>query len=236
MSLTSGASPHILVGTGIGYSSDGVYTGSGIGIDKTGLYGVSGGVNQAYINSSGKLLAAGGNFSLDSNGVRFTAGASGVNSIEWYNGSNKAGAMYVDVTNKFAIFGGTVSVANGSVVLSAVTAYATPALRTLTIDGSGFHLSGTYVGSNPLDVSGNISCDGGLHVGGTSDPGNDNLLVDGNIGLNTTSFGSGAVVIGIANATTVPSTNPTGGGVLYAQAGALKWRGSSGTVTTIAAA
>jgi hypothetical protein len=49
-------------------------------------------------------------------------------------------------------------------------------------------------------------------------------------------FGGGDGVIGIANATTVPNSNPSGGGVLYAQAGALKWRGSAGTVTTIAAA
>jgi hypothetical protein len=59
----------------------------------------------------------------------------------------------------------------------------------------------------------------------------------GNVGINTaTQFGSGALVIGIANATTVPTTNPTGGGVLYVEAGALKYRGSSGTVTTIAPA
>lgn len=48
--------------------------------------------------------------------------------------------------------------------------------------------------------------------------------------------GDGTGVIGLANASVVPSTNPSGGGVLYAQAGALKWRGSSGTVTTIAPA
>ena len=62
--------------------------------------------------------------------------------------------------------------------------------------------------------------------------------LDGNIGLltDTGSFGSGEKVIFIANATTVPSTNPTGGGILYVEAGALKYRGSSGTVTTIGAA
>jgi hypothetical protein len=49
----------------------------------------------------------------------------------------------------------------------------------------------------------------------------------------TKSFGGGVGVIGIANATTAPTTNPTGGGVLYVEAGALKYRGSSGTVTTI---
>ena len=52
----------------------------------------------------------------------------------------------------------------------------------------------------------------------------------------TASFGGGDGVLGIANATTVPTSNPTGGGVLYAEAGALKWRGSGGTVTTIAPA
>ena len=56
-----------------------------------------------------------------------------------------------------------------------------------------------------------------------------------NLGINTlTEFGLGVGCVGIANATTVPTTNPTGGGVLYIEAGALKYRGSSGTVTTIA--
>lgn len=55
-------------------------------------------------------------------------------------------------------------------------------------------------------------------------------------GSATTSVGGGSGVIGIANAGTVPSTNPSGGGILYVESGALKFRGSSGTVTTIAAA
>jgi hypothetical protein len=65
---------------------------------------------------------------------------------------------------------------------------------------------------------------------------NNVLVLDrGNVGIGTTNqFGSGGRVIGIANATTVPTTNPTGGGVLYVESGALKYRGSSGTVTTIA--
>lgn len=40
----------------------------------------------------------------------------------------------------------------------------------------------------------------------------------------------------ILNTTTAPSANPTGGGYLYCEGGALKYRGSSGTITTIAAA
>jgi hypothetical protein len=52
----------------------------------------------------------------------------------------------------------------------------------------------------------------------------------------TGSFGGatgGAVFL--ANAT-APSSNPTGGGILYVESGALKYRGTGGTITTIAAA
>ena len=52
----------------------------------------------------------------------------------------------------------------------------------------------------------------------------------------TKAFGGGVGVIGIANANTVPASNPAGGGVLYVEAGALKYRGSSGTITTLGAA
>jgi hypothetical protein len=55
-----------------------------------------------------------------------------------------------------------------------------------------------------------------------------NLLV----GMTATATSS-AKTLHLANAT-VPTANPTGGGVLYVEAGALKYRGSSGTITTIA--
>lgn len=60
---------------------------------------------------------------------------------------------------------------------------------------------------------------------------------DGNLGIgNTNQFGSGKGVIGIPDAATLPTANSSVGGVLYSDAGALKWRGKSGTVTTIASA
>ncbi|MDP8928680.1 MAG: hypothetical protein M3O70_08930 [Actinomycetota bacterium] len=63
------------------------------------------------------------------------------------------------------------------------------------------------------------------------------IIKDGILGIfKNSGFGGGVGVVGIANATTVPTANPTAGGVLYAEGGALKWRGSAGTVTTIAAA
>jgi hypothetical protein len=53
------------------------------------------------------------------------------------------------------------------------------------------------------------------------------------IGTNTAIQGGGTGVIGIANAGTVPTSNPTGGGVLYVDGGALKYRGTSGSAGTI---
>jgi hypothetical protein len=62
------------------------------------------------------------------------------------------------------------------------------------------------------------------------------LDVDGNFGVGVAAFGtSAAKVIGMANAT-APTTSPAGMGQLYVEGGALKFRGSSGTVTTIAPA
>jgi len=59
----------------------------------------------------------------------------------------------------------------------------------------------------------------------------------GNMGFRTASqFGAGQGVIAIANAAVAPSVNPAGAGILYVEGGALKYRGSNGTVTVIAPA
>jgi hypothetical protein len=59
----------------------------------------------------------------------------------------------------------------------------------------------------------------------------------GNIGFRTTSqFGGGQGVIAIHNASIAPPGTPANGGILYVDGGALKYKGSSGTVTTIAPA
>jgi hypothetical protein len=58
----------------------------------------------------------------------------------------------------------------------------------------------------------------------------------GNLGLGVATFGtSAAKVLGLANAT-APTTSPAGMGQLYVEGGALKFRGSSGTVTVVAPA
>jgi hypothetical protein len=49
-------------------------------------------------------------------------------------------------------------------------------------------------------------------------------------------FGGGQGIIAIANASVAPTMNIAGGGILYVDDGALKYRGSNGTVTVIAPA
>jgi hypothetical protein len=62
-----------------------------------------------------------------------------------------------------------------------------------------------------------------------------NLYVN-NLLVNAADAASGSGVLALHNAAVLPSTNPASGGVLYVDAGALKYRGSAGTVTTVAAA
>lgn len=91
--------------------------------------------------------------------------------------------------------------------------------------------AGTFV-DNPVVISratGNISLGPGLVARRSSS-------TVSSLSLNTTSLGSGIGVIAIGNANTTPSGTPSGGGVLYAEGGALKWKGSGGTVTTLGAA
>lgn len=128
-----------------------------------------------------------------------------------------------------------------------VGSYMTGAPGTIYMQGNGTAFS--YVGMDGRSFAGQFVLDSGwgteicINQGtasgiitfGTNSVEKMRILTNGNIGINTTAqFGSGAKVIGIANATTLPTTTPTGGGVLYVEAGALKYKGSSGTVTLLA--
>lgn len=57
----------------------------------------------------------------------------------------------------------------------------------------------------------------------------------GNLGINGSSFAGGIKVIFIGDGS-APTGTPSGGGILYVESGTLKFKGSSGTVTTIAIA
>ena len=63
-----------------------------------------------------------------------------------------------------------------------------------------------------------------------------NLATTTNVGINVATFGTSADnVLGIANGT-APGSSPAGIGQIYVEAGVLKYRGSSGTVTSLASA
>ena len=129
---------------------------------------------------------------------------------------------------------GTIQTSINNLTLLGVAIIANPSGNSAGTLLSGNSASGTGA---YLSLWGTTHANAGrteLASGGTAEL---RLLPGGSLAIGAAgSFGSGVKVIFIANATTDPTTNPTGGGILYVSAGALKYRGSSGTVTTIAAA
>jgi len=97
--------------------------------------------------------------------------------------------------------------------------------------------SGYRLGMNEVSVrSWTVKATGGNLQFFSGDSNGAHCFMSKNVGVGVTAFGtSAATVIGIANGT-APSSSPAGMGQLYVESGALKFRGSSGTVTTIAAA
>ncbi len=86
-------------------------------------------------------------------------------------------------------------------------------------------------GLDPSNPGGNIRIKPGASGSGEGAINGSNIAMFGN-----GSFGNATGVVWIGNATTVPSADPVGGFLLYASAGALVGRGSSGTNLTIHAA
>lgn len=91
---------------------------------------------------------------------------------------------------------------------------------------------GARIGVND-DISGTMQ----FKLGGVGALADTKLILyeNGNLGLMSTQFGGGAGVIGIANATSVPSSNPSGGVVVYVDPadGKLKYRSASGETRTL---
>ncbi len=98
------------------------------------------------------------------------------------------------------------------------------------------HTSATLLTMAAIDGSIRFYTNVGLTAGNNFTPSERmRIYSNGNLSLfGAGSFGSGVEVMFIKNRTTAPTSNPSGGGILYVESGALKYRGSSGTVTTIA--
>jgi hypothetical protein len=152
------------------------------------------------------------------------------------------GTFRVDTNGNFEFFTKTV---NQAMVLTAagnVGIGTTSPLNKLQVSDASLPIirvkldansNGTILYDNAT-TSDLIVVDGRPLTFGTNNTERVRIDATGNVGIGVTSFGtSAAKVLGIANGT-APSSSPAGMGQLYVESGALKYRGSSGTVTTIA--
>ena len=135
---------------------------------------------------------------------------------------------------------GSVGWVSNSFVITSERA-GTGASRSLVIDsGEGVQINTTGVSRWIFQTgTGHLLplTDNAIDIGANATNRSRDLHLGRNFVLNMSqSLGGGVGVMNIGNASTAPTTNPTGGGILYCEAGALKFRGTSGTVTTIAAA
>jgi hypothetical protein len=148
---------------------------------------------------------------------------------------------YANATTGSQTIAGTVAVDSQTSIIarSAATvplvlrAAVSQGVRMLDIQGSAgssvFNIdaAGSITATNLTMTGGAIIANGGQTSIGVAS--------SRNVFLNAASgsFGSGAGVNFIGNATTAPSTSPTGGGILFVETGALKYRGTSGSNATI---
>jgi len=166
--------------------------------------------------------------------LRVHAAASGSNQVV-VQGSATGGdvslSAYGGDANVYAVLRGAgnrgVKLGTGSSVSLLVSEQATGCVNYAEIAGAATGGSPTLSAQGtdaniPLRTAGKGT--GGLDV----HDGSGQLLAVG-------TYGGGRPVVWLRNAT-APTSDPTGGGYLYVEAGALKYRGSSGTVTTLAAA
>jgi hypothetical protein len=194
-------------------------------------------------NASGSLvkllnLDMGDNLTIGSGslGGHIQTFASSGKQIRFLNNTGISRIMSLQESDQTAIIGnstsfdGTLTINNGT----ASTGDTTLCIR----DGAAraarvrFGAGGTYDVGFSRSAAGVLSInDASTTLANYRDLKLRNLFANG-----SSDAGGGVGVIALANAATVPTTNPSGGGVLYVEAGALKYRGSSGTVTTVAPA
>ena len=215
-------------GAGAGYI---FLTNAGTGFAKFGVEGATASIIAGATNYSTSLSGANGiNFSGDNGATKHaTLDASGnlglgVVPSGWTN-TYKAFALGSANSTLSGFWDGASAIttlANGGAVIGGAWTYTLSgqAVTRYAQNISGqhqWHTAPSGTAGQPISFTQalTLSAAGNLLLGGTSDPG-------------------GAKVLYIANGT-VPGT-PSGGGVIYVDAGALKYKGSSGTVTTLGAA
>jgi hypothetical protein len=165
---------------------------------------------------------------------------------EWQNSAGYAGTA-IDNSGNFYAPG-----IYSSYLMQATAGGA--AVVPLTVKGASSQTAKLQEWKNSTNtVVASVGVDGFINTNGSIRIAGDNLSVyrfqgvsDGNYTMNfpgsgniqlfsaVDDLGGGSRVLGIKNATTVPTSNPTTGGILYVNSGALFYRGIGGAITTIA--
>ena len=176
--------------------------------------------------------------------VRNAAGSS--TGMRMYADSSDYG--YIDCTAntelRLQVGAGTkLSITNtGNVSIPATTASTTTSSGALVVSGGVGVAGAIFAGGAICGPNGSTSTptfsfasdtSSGIYSLGTKKLG---IAVNANIAVAVQADvdGSTGPTVYIKDLATAPTANPTGGGYLYVQGGALKYRGSSGTVTNIA--
>lgn len=190
---------------------------AGVANAKPYLFNITGAASSASNNDGGSIYISGG--------AGFGSGAYGSVSIAGDSVEilPKGGGVYTalfsgistGITGTKLTLGTTNT--NGKIAAGGASA---------TTDSGSLHIFTEDAGGTGNNSSGSIF----LYTGAKNGSGTiGNLSVFSSTG----SFGTGQKVIFINDASVVPSTNPTGGDILYADAGILKYRDTAGNVITI---
>jgi hypothetical protein len=179
-------------------------------------------------------------------GISITASAYNEPIINMYDsfGSKK---LAIDVSTALIAVGGNGNIKIGSLTTAnSYLGFVTPTTNNRFLKlVDAFDNEYLSLGGNAYDGGGGVSMtlktttNNGTNFVTFSKSNNTNKFVisdQANVGIGQDTFGTSAkYVLAMANAT-APTTSPTGCGQLYVEGGALKFRGSSGTVTVVAPA
>lgn len=172
----------------------------------------------------------------DSGALRF----SNTQSVQWRNSAGSGNIVALTVTSSNETILGTGSPITTGIHIRLVST------RARIYNGSSdilFDVSDSGAGAVKMQLSPTVSSDNiAIHAGGSdlqffglhaqSGPVR-NLAI---MATGAQNWQSGDRIIFIPDRTAAPTGNPSAGGFLYSAAGALIWRGSGGTITTVAPA
>lgn len=174
--------------------------------------GTDGEVVQTFIDTDGSFTVGvtgedDSVWTLNTNGLKITSGVTeNASAIQWYDGATLIGGIYS---------------ASDEGILTKVSATGPSSRVILAADNGLSTQSGVLIlSTNSMVVTSGLGTFTGLRIGGDGTGPSEMLDVGGRVLLRNA---------------TAPST-PTSAGTIYVESGALKYKGSSGTVTTLGAA